>query len=151
MGVYDSSRTRVQPIFDALYKQNKTGILWLTPLLNLARRPGERVAIPNWLDPLVEEPQYEFPVNPSRSFLRWLLENPNQLAKPSQEVWDGYSPTTREKREKLFHGDQVILQEAIDELYSQDKLAERAWWRFEGVTKVDCVLRTESCCHPSLS
>ena len=144
MGVYDSSRTRVQPIFDALYKQNKTGTLWLTPLLNLARRPGERVAIPNWLDPLVEEPQYEFPANPSRSFLRWLLENPNQLAKPSQEVWDGYSPTTREKREKLFNGDQVILQEAIDELYSQDKLPERAWWRFEGVTKVDCVLRTES-------
>lgn len=29
MGVYDSSRTRVQPIFDALYKQNKTGTLWL--------------------------------------------------------------------------------------------------------------------------
>lgn len=142
MGVFNSSRTRVQPIFDALYKQNKTGTLWLTPLLNLAERSGKRVAIPNWLDPLVGEPQYEFSVNPSSSFLRWLIENPTQLTKPSKEERD---QTTREKREKLLNGDQAILQEAIDELYKNNKLTKKnEWWRFEGVTKVDCVLRTES-------
>ena len=90
---------------------------------------------------LVESPKYEFPVDPPRSFLRWLLENPDKLTKPIEGVKD---PITREKREKLFKGDQAILQEAIAELYSHDKLLKQAWWRLEGVTKVDCMLRTES-------
>ena len=100
MGIYDSSRTRVQPIFDALYRQNKTGTLWLTPLLKLAKRPSKRVAIPNWLDPLVESPKYEFPVDPPRSFLRWLLENPINSPNPLRSK----RSITREKREKLFKG-----------------------------------------------
>lgn len=141
MGKNDSSQTRVQPVFDALYRQNKTGTSWLTPLLKLAKRPGRRVAIPNWLDPLVEAPKYEFPIDPPRSFLRWLLENPDKLTKFFEGVRD---PITREKRGKIFKGDQAILQEAISELYSCDKLPKRAWWRLEGVTKVDCMLRTGS-------
>jgi len=46
MGKYDSSATRVAPVFDALVSRDATGASWLDALLRLANRPESCVLIP---------------------------------------------------------------------------------------------------------
>jgi len=43
MGTYDSSRTRVAPVFDALMDRDPTGQTWLLPLLELGSRSVGRL------------------------------------------------------------------------------------------------------------
>lgn len=43
MGKYDSSRTRVVSVFDALMDRDPTGVEWLLPLLNLGSGAAERL------------------------------------------------------------------------------------------------------------
>lgn len=49
-----------------------------------------------------------------------------------------------EKATALLSGDRAIQAEAIAQLEKRTPLPQRAWWRLEGVTYVDCTLLTDS-------
>lgn len=145
MGRYDSSLTRVQPVFKALYERDASGKTWLRQLLGLCwlGLGSEPAPIPKTLDRLVAPPQFELPVDPSRSYLRWLIEHPENLSSPREAVWRTWGERTQKRRRALLDGDTVVQAEALAKLEKQ-ALPDRAWWRFEGVTRVDCALLTQS-------
>ena len=73
MGKNDSSKTRIQPIFDALYRSDPRGKGWLDRLLTIGgRMPVAQVGL------LMKPPNFEFLVPPSKGFLRWLEQNPQR-------------------------------------------------------------------------
>jgi len=146
MGKFDSSLTRVQPVFKALYWQDTTGEAWLRRLLGMAQREAgaETVAVPAALGYLAAPPQFEFPANPPKDCLEWLITHPQALVSPPENEWRKWSARTQEKRKALLAGDPAIQAEAIAELQKRSRLSQRAWWRFEGVTYVDCALLTET-------
>ncbi len=143
MGKYDSSLTRVQPVFNALYSRDRTGESWLSPLLRLGTESGK---IPDNAKPLhlVGPPVYELSAQPPKSFLKWLIENPDQLATPPDKYWEELGAKTHEKRRAFLAGDRTVQSEALGELDHCENVPNRAWWRFEGTTKVDCALRTST-------
>lgn len=146
MGKHDSSRTRVQPVFDALHSRDPSGDTWLRALLEMARHAAgpEPMAIPADVGQLVESPRFEFPANPPTPFLRWLIEHPDSLSKPPDAEWKKWGERTRQKRHALLAGDSAIQAEALAELERHLRLPRRAWWRLEGTTYVDCALLTPS-------
>jgi hypothetical protein len=143
MGIYNSSLTRVQPVFEHLYERDQSGTSWLLPLLRLASHSNH---LPVDFDPgqLVEPPRYEFAAPPPREFLRFLLTNPDQLAIPAEHVWRKSSATTQAKRRALLSGDRTVQREGLTLLEKATDLSQRTWWRFEGVSYVDCALFTQS-------
>lgn len=146
MGKFDSSLTRVQPVFEALYRRDASGETWLRQLLGQSSRSaGPRpISIPAGLGQLIEPPQYEFPVDPPKAYLEWLIRHPENLSSPSKSAWKSWSQRTQEKRRMLLAGETAVQAEAIAELEKRPRLPRRAWWRFEGVTQVDCALLTDS-------
>ena len=141
MGKYDSSLTRVQPVFNALYKKDSTGKSWISPLLQLGSR-AEQVYIPDAIS-LLQQPVFELSTDPPLSFLKWLINNPSKLSSPSSSYWNQCSVNTREKRKALLAGDTSTQAEAILKLDGAQKHQSKVWWRLEGVTQVDCALIAE--------
>ena len=84
MGKSDSSLTRVQPVFKALYKQDPFGDSWLRPLLAMAKRKDDSrsAALGPDIGRMVKSPQFELRVDPPPSFLAWLVRHPKRLTNP---------------------------------------------------------------------
>lgn len=143
MGKYDSSLTRVQPVFKALYCRDKKGESWLRPLLELATESG-KISDDVELSGLVEAPIFELSAHPPKSFLKWLLENPDKLVHPPDKYWKNWGETTRRKRKSFLANEKNVQSEALSALEHCEELPDRAWWRFEGITKVDCALKTST-------
>ena len=172
MGEFNSSITRVWPVFDFLFQHDSTGAAWLTSLLKLGSRatlvdqnihsnPGyllpelgrfER-ALPGPLSKVLGSPRatkigrirnaYEVEIPPSATFLRWLLEHPERLTWPKEG--QQFSLSTQEKRARLLAGEPTAREEALKELAKVGAAgSRRKWWAFEGFTSVDCRLETES-------
>jgi hypothetical protein len=87
MGKYDSSLTRVQPVFTTLLNRDPSGESWLPILFDLASQSTTHVKaslghigkiIPN------EGGYFEIPVPPSGQFLTWLVKNPDKMKWPLQ-------------------------------------------------------------------
>ena len=146
MGKFDSSLTRVQPIFRALYEKDSSSTSWLRELLELGERAGlpQTVPLPETLGELEQQPCFEFPVDPPKALLRWLIEHPEKLSVPPEKIWNRWSERTRRKRQALLRGDGEAQEEAKGELEGYAVLPRRRWWRLEGVTQVDCALLTRS-------
>jgi hypothetical protein len=113
MGIFNSSVTRVWPVFDTLFAADSVGTYWLLPLLQAGHLfshsslyplndvgsilpqlcefdlpiSGElaKVMGPDRLQvlPMLRN-AYECDIAPPQAFLRWLLENPNALSWPKQ-------------------------------------------------------------------
>lgn len=141
MGTFDSSLTRVQPVFTELYNKDMTGKQWLGRLLQLPQQRSASI-IPENLGCLDQPPVFELPADPSRLFLKWLLEHPEELSVPDQKVWQKWNEQTRHNREALLRRDNAICNQAITELDRYDRLPARVWWRLEGISRVDCALTT---------
>jgi hypothetical protein len=146
LGKFDSSLTRVQPVFEALYQRDTSGETWLGPLLGMGTRGvgPESVAIPPDLGPLEKPPQFEFSADPPKSFLGWLIRHPESLTCLPESEWEKWSERTQRKRRALLAGEAATQAEAIARLEECSRLPQRAWWRLEGVTRVDCALLTSS-------
>ncbi len=146
MGKFNSSKTRVLPVFQALRKRDEYGQTWLRPLLEMAKRDDQAKAakIPEDLGLPLDKLSFECPVDPSKAYLKWLITHPERLSSPPQEMWEQWSGETKNKRQALLAGDPEVQAEAIDQLEECSKLPKRAWWRLEGVTQVDCALLTPS-------
>lgn len=172
-GLYNSSLTRVYPLFGRLIAEDSTGLSWLPAILREARlanpqahplppftgallpRCIEKRAISgnvlkyHGVDSLVLPACFERSIPPSYRFLRWLIEHPEKLVWPNHGK-ARFGAQAQVIREDLrgSHGVERQLaaqQEALSEL---ERLgAQRAhgkWWSFEGATSVDCFLQTEN-------
>ena len=135
MGLQDSSKTRVQPIFKALQALDPSGRLWLPTLLRL----GSHGTPPADVGTL-HRVTFEYSAAPPREFLRWLVGHTSQLQLPRYAT----SEAARVKRDKLFAGDRATIVEAIDAI-DGGKSHRGKWWCFEGTTMVDCALFTDRC------
>lgn len=123
-----------------------TGESWLRPFLDMAggKADGEAVEIPAVLGPLSVSPCFELRVDPPRRFLKWLIEDPKRLAWPKKDQSSDSTPETQRKRQALKEEHPLVRAEALYELETCRCLPRAAWWRFEGITHVDCALLTDS-------
>ena len=127
-GKYDSSKTRVRPVFDELWTRGRD---WLPQLLALPTDGCADADINSRDLTLVDgrwEPK-EKCLNPPISLLSWLIRNVNRLA--SRDL-DG------EFRQRLAIGDPETIEHALRLLRTEG--ASRAWYIFEGPTCPDVYL-----------
>lgn len=130
-GHFDSSRTRVRPVFDAL-KASGTG--WVRGLLELAQDGSPDADIPADIDLTVLDGAWgeqERALDPPVSLLAWLIRN---LTPPSK------STSIDEKRKRLLAGDPDTIAEALRLLRGNP--ATREWYIFEGPTVPDALITT---------
>ena len=168
---YDSSITRVWPVFQPLLRRDPTGLSWLPQILALAQAQSPLVRqIFHDLTPLLPaclqkrrigsknlkycgvssvemEACFERSLPPSAAFLRWLIRNPHRLTWPRQGR-QKFSPVPQAKRQDLvgLNGVQPQALAQAEALAEIDRLgagrSHRKWWGFEGVTYADCCLET---------
>ena len=131
MGINNSSKTRVQPIFKELERRDPLGTIWLARLMRLGGRKA-----PANPGTLVAPPCFEFAAPPPRDFLRWLVEHPGKLASPAYEV----SENTKLKRDALRSGETEVREKALAAIDDPDSDHRGKWWCLEGTTMVDCAL-----------
>lgn len=136
MGLRNSSKTRVAPVFFQLLERDATGATWLRPLLELPERPdGTRVEIPADVGTLGHCAWWpdEKKLRPPPELLEYLLEHlpDNALAGDGEPAM----------RRRLLEGDAEALAEARAALDAEH--GEKDWFIFEGVTHVDAYLETE--------
>jgi hypothetical protein len=154
-GTRDSSLTRVQPFFGALLARDASGRSWLSALLEATpagrRRLGTVLEDPGSLFTTLAVPAvsgrlgcFEYPAAPPRELLAWFVDHPDQLEWPAHAQ---LSPETVRLRRALLcddpPGSQPRAQERARELMVTRSLASREWWRFEGVSRLDCVLMSD--------
>lgn len=156
MGEFDSSLTRVQPVFDELIERDPTGRSWLRDLLQAAPHadvlPREILEEPGELLPAVAGPHpegkasracFEHAALPPEDLLRWSIENAHALRWPDGRAGE-FGAETESKRRALVGSDAGVVREALAELDRAGASgATRKWWAFEGITRVDCWLETD--------
>lgn len=151
----DSSPTRVEPFFGALFARDPSGRSWLGALLAAAPRGreslGELIEQPGYLSTLLAVramtgrlAAFEYPVAASRELLAWYVEHPERL------TWPGHvnlSPGASRLRHALLDddppGSRTRAQQRARELVSARSPTADEWWRFEGVDTLDCMLITD--------
>lgn len=143
MGAYNSSITRIWPVFDLLFARDSTGKTWMPGLIQLA--PNEKLAaqltarmtslvpklaklgrkIPaNLLSELSRTQAealgslrhaFEASLPPPIDFLAWLIQNPDRLSWPHEESkqWREASPKTREYRSLLKQNCPTTTEDAL--------------------------------------
>lgn len=149
MGQHDSSKTRVQPIFEALLKRPSAE--WLPALLALGSRAREcRPAGFGGIGLLRKESpyQFEYPVTAPRDYLKVLLASKGRLRSAVEKnpgiLNSSKDPEVRKKRQLLLEGDTETVAEGLHALdKSRVRSGKGTWWVLEGTTYVDCALFTE--------
>ena len=129
-GKYDSSKTRVVPVFEQLAERSDD---WVRTLISLPRTTPERpqdwvnlnlaYQVGKWGDD-------EARLAPAPSLLAWLLRNPSQWAA---------TPDTPE-RQRLLDGDAGTLEEGLR--LAAKPSASKAWYILEGHTAPDVYIET---------
>lgn len=172
-GLYNSSITRVRPVFQQLLNRDPTGSGWLQNFLSMSRtmyaselseEPG--ILVPwvseqlEYSDRILQQAPYriekiqlqrcfEYPLPPPTAFLRWLIKHVDPQLWESKRSKFAKSAETRDKRDRLFgrHGteeQQKTAREALRLLEQHGNAGSRIkWWAFEGFTEVDCFLETD--------
>ena len=152
-GLHDSSLTRVRPFFRALIARDPSGESWLPSLLGSTphgqsvlgvalQEPGrlDSALITRGADGLLG--CFEFGVGAPKHLLTWYVEHPDELVWPRGKT---YSAETVRMREALLYGKDPGRAEAQRQAreFLQTKSTEtRGWWRFEGTSRIDCMLMT---------
>jgi hypothetical protein len=148
----DRIASQVQRIFATLLLRDASGRGWFSALLTAAphgrARLGELADAPGWLVTPLAVPTadgrlgaFTYQAPPPRELLTWYVEHPERL------VWPQGAPLTREAtvlRRALLHddppGSQAKAQDRARELIGSRPPFASAWWRFEGMAALDCVL-----------
>jgi hypothetical protein len=145
-GRFDSSLTRVQPVFNQLYKRNTSGRQWLLPLLALGSRSSESdlPAAAEWSGNLTRPPEFEFKVLSPADYLNCLVRTPGRMCWPIKGGEpQKFDDETTLNRQALLRGDSAALQDALRRLAKSRQPGRGRWWVFEGKTNVDCALFAE--------
>lgn len=168
-GKFNSSITRVRPVFQRLIGQDRTGVSWLPKLLNLApvnqdlafrlsenpgnlleptlkiRKYNDRVLKEYGFNEIDLEACFEKRLPPPYRFLRWLIENQDRMKCPGGK----FGEKTQDKRDRLFGkaGPDAVEEARREALAELERFGpsrfDRKWWAFEGFTEADCCLETE--------
>ncbi len=159
---FNSSITRVRPVFQQLIHKNDT--VWIKNIIKLfkndyadelLKNTGSiipcSIAMRKFSDSTLKdygvktielESCFEKSMEPAENFLRWLIENPLKMKWPSNAK---YSKVTEEKRRALFTNDSKVQKEALELLKANGvKKSFKKWWSFEGFTEVDCLIETDT-------
>jgi len=140
MGIKNSSKTRVGPVFSQLIERDATGCSWLPLLLRLPKQGSSfdqtRYPALSAISEAAWDPK-EKKLDPPVSLLSWLLRN---VSRPKDGKL-GKDPTTVECREKLLARDPATVQRALRNLRCPPK-DERPWYVFEGQSSPDVYLET---------
>ncbi len=165
-GAFNSSRTRVRPVFGDLLRRDPTGRRWLSSLLQLAPRntalaqalaqrataldgaclASREVQVPGD-GPEVLPGCFERTLPPPGALLKWCLDNPDRLARPLRRGEHEVKPLGPKHRAALL-GPAGPARDAAQRLGLAElsrlgpEGSRRAWWAFEGFTSVDCALET---------
>lgn len=165
-GAFNSSRTRVRPVFRGLLRSDPTGRSWLPGLMKLAARNrafASRLADSTtsldarWLEKVpVKGPDgqqeeiegcFERQFAPPSRLLDWCIGHPELLKRPKTPSPDKVTRAARSHRQRLLGDDPQSRADAQNLARQQFALSgsdrsRRAWWAFEGFTSVDCALET---------
>ncbi len=141
MGKYDSTKTRVSPVFDQLHRRDPSGGDWLARLLAMPQRDGapNRRPITAPIVGPIRHGKTEARIPPPITLLRYLIQHPERLQRPRTL---GRSEATRTKREALLSPRRCgpVQAEALALL---EKRAPRGqWYVLEGPTQPDVYLET---------
>jgi hypothetical protein len=140
MGKYDSSKTRVKPVFDWIYAKDPSGLTWLARLLSLPVN-GNKVLLPGRCDFEIQEHAWEpleIELKPPVALLSWLVRHPQKLAQ-SKAAGD---PSMPDERRELLGGSETRILEALDLLRHNPQ--GKRWHIFEGDTRPDVFITTRS-------
>lgn len=153
-GRYDSSLTRVRPFFSSVISKSPGGHPWLAKLLAATPNGGsvlrDLVDHPGPLDQTLTTVQqsgllgaFEYPVAAQRQLLSWYVEHPEVLVWPPGASFS--AETTRMRRALLEDTEpgRAEAQAQARHLVETRAPASRGWWRFEGVSMIDCMLMTD--------
>lgn len=157
MGRFNSSLTRVQPVFDALLDRPDAG--WAVGLWEVAQRMRAGVSIfpPTDFGSFVEDEvlardsnarrrPFERVLPPPTAFLRWLIQHPEQMTIPDASFGAEGEEAINHRR-VLFSPDADLrhhaTRKALEELEEKGVTgSRRKWWAFEGFSHIDCCLVT---------
>lgn len=133
---FDSSRTRVAPVFNYLQAYDPTGRSWLGRLLGLANTQGRQPRPPE--SRLMEACWWprEKPLKPPIGLLERLVRNPQPQRPP--EKWG--TRTTRIRREELVARTPETIGQALELLRTAP--SGKKWYILEGASKPDAFLAT---------
>ncbi|HEY1016045.1 MAG TPA: hypothetical protein VGE07_25270 [Herpetosiphonaceae bacterium] len=136
MGTFDSSKTRVTPVFTQLLAQDATGQRWLAPLLQLFQHGApDRAPLPA-PGPLTDWAwgRHERRLPAPRGLLRWLVTTGAACATPS--------PTAESAARKALRAqDPAVVAQALT-LLAAPRLPATAWYILEGPSQPDVYLET---------
>jgi hypothetical protein len=155
MSPYNSSLTRVQPVFNELLDRWSDGEHWLNELVEIAAQTRDRhswrpsIEIGKLLPAEAPTDVFERTVAPPAGCLRGLLSHPEAMRVRDSTTFGAKSQSAQEWRRKLFSSSPRDVNAAQREgLRQLDKrLAQRGrnkWWAFEGFSHIDCTLITEN-------
>jgi hypothetical protein len=142
MGIQDSSKTRVVPVFDELLSRHPMDTTWVSSLLDLpktadggkfAGKIDRRAVLRNWGWGNAEKR-----LRPCRVLLQWLVCCPREP--PDGNI--GSSDATRSKRQALLLHDEQVIGEALAFL-ARKNVPLRAWYVLEGPSQPDVYLETD--------
>lgn len=139
MGKYDSSLTRVEPIFDWLYEHDPDGHSWISRLLALPAHGRSRYEHVSDRDLQIIEKGWgntEKALPSPVSLLSWLIRN---LADECNHALSR-DPLKAQKRQDLLNGSSTPIREAL-ELLRKNPM-DTDWHIFEGETKPDVYIET---------
>lgn len=137
MRKFDSSKTRVKPLFDHIGTDNKK----LNDLFSLFSPKTPKFEKNSILEICFGENEKKIPA--SKSMLLWLLENLTLLNKVDNYGTTDTKSETYKKRKSLFSGDLNTMAEALNAVNNMTKSVERKWYIFEGKTSPDVYIETE--------
>jgi hypothetical protein len=138
MGIHDSSKTRVEPVFKILMQKDSTGRSWLPQLLKLPVG-GNRVRIAQECDVAIVQHFWgpdEQKLAPPVSLLSWLIRHPQELALCGASDNEPMQVPRRE----LLEGSKSRIEEALSLL--RDNPHRARWHIFEGPTRPDVFIET---------
>ena len=135
MGKYDSTKTRVVPLFDFI-NSNHDELNKLFSVFGMDKSFEKNSIIK------ICYGKNEAKIPASKSMLIWMLENLDKLSNVTNYGTNNQNSDTFKKRELLFSGDSKTFDEAIDSVKNMPKGTERKWYIFEGKTSPDIYIET---------
>lgn len=154
--VDNGSLTTVEPFFTSLLRRDAAGASWLPALLAAtpyADRLDELVEAPGWLQTQLAVPGasgrlacFEYPAAAPKRLLAWYIDHPDRLVWPPGAEANVSAEAVRLRRVLIDDdppGTRSRAQERAHALLTRSSGLTPAWWRFEELTTLDCVLITE--------
>jgi hypothetical protein len=154
--VDNTSLTIVEPFFTTLFGRDAAGASWLPTLLAAtpyADRLDELLEAPGWLQTQLAVHGasgrlacFEYPAAAPKRLLAWYIDHPDQLVWPPDADANVSAETVRLRRALIDDdppGTRSRAQERAHDLLTRSSGLTPAWWRFEELTTLDCVLITE--------